>query len=181
MTQTLTHARNRNWVFTLNNYTPQDIDKFKSIRNCKFTFQEETGENGTPHLQGLLIFKNARTLQSLKKLHPKAHWEICKSVKASQLYCTKEDTRTGEIFSNMDPPEMKRETYAEKQKRIYQHVREHMKLDEEDLRELALLPILPEEVHMRYDPRLNERETYSPQYDGIDSPDSHSDEEFAEC
>ena len=46
-----------NWCFTVNNYNSEDIQMFlKSDSSIvpKFVFQEETGESGTPHLQGYL-------------------------------------------------------------------------------------------------------------------------------
>lgn len=93
--------RNRNWCFTLNNYTREDIDNFIS-KEYEYLFQEETGENGTPHLQGLLMFKNAVAFSKVKSINSKAHWEVCKNKNASINYCKKNDSRTGEIFTNLD-------------------------------------------------------------------------------
>lgn len=63
----------------------------------RYVFQEETGENGTKHLQGYFEFST--------KVRPKGkidikemHWEKTKNVQASIEYCQKDDTRTGEIF-----------------------------------------------------------------------------------
>lgn len=92
--------RARNWVFTLNNYTQDEI-KDLAQQEC-YLFQEETGENGTPHLQGILCFKNPMSLSSMKKINERAHWEVCKNKIASIQYCSKELSRTGEIFSNFD-------------------------------------------------------------------------------
>lgn len=57
--------RTTNWVFTLNNYTPEEIDALiysaePKLRdgedsNVAFVaFSEEVGKKGTPHLQGFL-------------------------------------------------------------------------------------------------------------------------------
>lgn len=143
-------TRSRNWVFTLNNYTPDDIKIFSSIKDCKFTFQEEIGEQGTPHLQGLLVFKNAKTFAKMKKIHIKAHWEVCKNVRASQLYCSKNDTRSGEIFTNMDPPELRRQVcHQSKEERLREHIMKHKELDEEDQELLKQVPI---EISYQIDP-----------------------------
>lgn len=97
--------RFRNWVFTFNNYTQKDIEITLIVLNekyseCSYVFQEEIGEQGTPHLQGLVCFKNATTLNALKKkLDPKIHWEVCRSVSKSIGYCTKRETRSGKIYS----------------------------------------------------------------------------------
>jgi len=94
-------SRTRNYCFTLNNYTPENIKNFCGI-DCSYVFQEETGAKGTKHLQGILMFKNARSFKSVKDIEPKAHWEPTKDKEASILYCSKEDTRTGQIFTNID-------------------------------------------------------------------------------
>ncbi len=102
--QGTTPRKARNWCFTLNNYTVAEIAQIfdiKSNLNLKqFCFQEEKGEDGTPHLQGVLAFINAISFNSIKKLSPRAHWEKCKSLKASLAYCSKADTRNGEIFTH---------------------------------------------------------------------------------
>ena len=54
--------RARSWCFTLNNYTPDDIKIFSSIKDCKFTFQEEVGEVGTPHLQRIISFQKCKNI-----------------------------------------------------------------------------------------------------------------------
>lgn len=92
-------ARCRVWQFTLNNYTSEQVKKLTEGK-YEYLFQEETGESGTPHLQGMLRFKNPRSFASIKKLLPKAHIEPGKSLVALVRYCSKDETRTGEIYSN---------------------------------------------------------------------------------
>lgn len=95
-------SRSRNWVFTLNNYTKEDIKDLMELK-VDYVFQEEKGEQGTPHLQGYICCPNALTLSGVKKIHTKAHWEIAKGNKVQCVkYCTKEETRIGEIFSNFE-------------------------------------------------------------------------------
>lgn len=95
--------KSRNWCFTLNNYTVEELTQItQRFRNEKYLFQEEVGEQKTPHLQGVIGFKNARSFNSVKKLIPRAHIEVCRSFAASVLYCSKEDTRVGTIYSNFD-------------------------------------------------------------------------------
>lgn len=94
-------SRSRNWCFTLNNYTNVDIGDIQAI-DCKYVFQEEMGESKTPHLQGVLMFKDAKSFSKIKKMIPRAHWEKCKSKIASIKYCSKEDSRNGEIYSNLE-------------------------------------------------------------------------------
>lgn len=64
-------SRVRNWCFTVNNYTDEDLTKIATLcENDLFvyvTFGIEVGDSGTPHLQGYLELKNSITLTSLKR------------------------------------------------------------------------------------------------------------------
>jgi len=92
-------ARSRHWCFTINNYSDKDIEFLKSLSKCKVTFQEETGNSGTKHLQGIISFENARTFVTMKNLLPSAHLEPTKNLVASIKYCSKSETKSGEHFS----------------------------------------------------------------------------------
>jgi len=100
----MSRNRNRNWCFTINNYSLNDIDLMEGCGEfATYLFQEEKGENGTPHLQGYIEFKDAKTLSSLKKIHPTAHWEKrLGSRKQAIAYCCKKDSRNGEIYTNKE-------------------------------------------------------------------------------
>jgi hypothetical protein len=65
----------RSWIFTINNYTEEDIEWVNGLEVMKITAAKEEGEEGTPHIQGALTMKRGYRLAQLKKLHPKAHWE----------------------------------------------------------------------------------------------------------
>ena len=92
-----------NWCFTLNNYTKEDINNICSNSSIKtYIFQEETGTEGTPHLQGYIRF--FKKIRPKKLFNPKIHWEKCRNVKASIEYCQKPETRTGEVFTNIPKP-----------------------------------------------------------------------------
>ena len=92
------------WAFTLNNYTDDDILELKSIDSSKvprLVFQQEIGENGTPHLQGALMFKNKGRPFCLLS-HKRTHFEkMHKNSTPKKLfnYACKKDTRAGEIYS----------------------------------------------------------------------------------
>lgn len=91
------------WVFTFNNYEathiPQLIKYFSEYAH-KWVFQEETGENGTRHLQGVVRFQTQKALSALKKVDKRIHWEKCRNWKYAIEYCSKNETRSGEIFSH---------------------------------------------------------------------------------
>ncbi len=95
--------RARSWCFTLNNYTTEDSvslsqQKWNNMEITKYVFQEEIGENKTRHLQGVVQFKNQVSFTSLKEFHNKIRWSKCGNLIASIKYCSKEETRNGEIF-----------------------------------------------------------------------------------
>lgn len=90
----------RGYCFTLNNYTAEDIDNLVKLE-IEYGFQEETGESGTPHLQGYLYYPNAVSFETVKKLLPRAHIEKMQNLAKSRNYCRKEETRTGAVYSNM--------------------------------------------------------------------------------
>lgn len=70
----------KTWVMTWNNYTDENIEMLMKW-NCadyvsRFVVSKEVGEQGTPHLQGSVTFKNAKRITQLNKLTAsKAHWE----------------------------------------------------------------------------------------------------------
>lgn len=85
--------------FTYNNYDSKDINvltKLFDVYCYMYAFQEELGEGGTPHLQGIIsCHKPTRSTVFGNK---KIHWEFVGDVKASYVYCTKSDTRNGGVF-----------------------------------------------------------------------------------
>lgn len=116
-------GKSRNWCFTLNNYEveePGTLAQLLSEKNFDFVFQEETGAQGTKHLQGLIICgKNAVSFNTIKSLLPKAHIEKCKNKQASINYCSKEDTRTGNIYTNINIKGVEKKTQEPKRKMEY--------------------------------------------------------------
>lgn len=99
------------WCFTYNNYSKDTINMLtNSLKGLctKYVFQEETGENGTKHLQGYFLLKKKERLTGLKKkLDDKIHLEKCRNIEDSIKYCQKLDTRTGEVFKYGFPKEVK--------------------------------------------------------------------------
>jgi len=82
-------VRARYWIWTWNNYTEEDKNNMKIFceEECEdYIFQEETGENGTKHLQGFWGFKNARYFESLHKKWGKMHLEKAKNAQAARDY-----------------------------------------------------------------------------------------------
>jgi len=94
----------KGWVFTWNNYS-EDWEKLlkdqfgssgsSGSKVLKYVVGEEVGENGTPHLQGYILFKDK--LRPLSLFSPtldwgkKCHWAAAKgSPQQNYEYCTKD-------------------------------------------------------------------------------------------
>lgn len=107
-------VRSRAWVFTLNNPVEGEekgIGKFQYL-----VYGKEIGESGTPHLQGYVYFESARTLKSLKKKLPRAHWEKRNgSHEQARDYCVKD----GDFVEIGDPP-LSQKQKGEAGKRVYE-------------------------------------------------------------
>lgn len=89
----------RSWCYTLNNYTELDINQFKAFSCKKHRCAKEIGEKGTQHLQGAITFSRGYRISQLKKLNPRAHWEISKT-KDAENYCTKGEIIIDSGFNN---------------------------------------------------------------------------------
>lgn len=107
--------RLRAWCFTWNNYTLDDIDTLtQKLRDVEYIFQEETGKQGTKHLQGFVRFKNARYKSALIKEFKGCYFEEARNEEALQQYCQKDDTRTGKIYKNIiEKQELKIPSYEQ--------------------------------------------------------------------
>ena len=87
----------KHWVFTLNNYTLENIQELKNCSSTKrHSFQEETGESGTPHLQGYVEFLTKKRPKSVFQFN--AHWEKAKHIDKAIAYTQKLDSRTGKQY-----------------------------------------------------------------------------------
>lgn len=81
----------RAWCFTVNN--PTDVDRgILTAANARYIiWGEETGESGTPHLQGYLELNKPQRLSGMKKLHATAHWEQRQGTRdEARAYCMKD-------------------------------------------------------------------------------------------
>lgn len=94
--------RYRNYCFTLNNYTNEEIKQLqeKELKEIKYIIVGgEIASTGTPHLQGFIIWRNAKTLKaSIKCLPKRSHVEICKGTPYDNfLYCKKDGNVVWEV------------------------------------------------------------------------------------
>lgn len=87
-------SRCRSYCFTINNYTDEDVANIELLRDVAgyLVVGIEQGESGTPHLQGYVYFKEAKTFTSVKKKLPRAHIEVSKgTAEDNRLYCSKDN------------------------------------------------------------------------------------------
>jgi len=60
-------------------------------KKAQYIIGTEVGEQGTPHLQGYIEFKNAIAFTSLSKMNERIHWEVCRGSRVQNIeYCSKE-------------------------------------------------------------------------------------------
>ena len=92
-------SRSRNYCFTLHDYSEEEFQAFlmlvddggSSQARYVIVGKETCPTSGKLHLQGFLVFFQAKTMSALKKIHPRAHWESCKGTPAqNKTYCSKE-------------------------------------------------------------------------------------------
>jgi hypothetical protein len=89
-------AQSRSWCFTLNNFSTPEYDSILSLADTDdveyLCCGKEVGENGTPHLQGFIIFSSSRRFRSAKSLiSNRAHVERARgSANQASEYCKKD-------------------------------------------------------------------------------------------
>lgn len=94
-----TGPRAKNWCFTLNNYTPDDVDRLSSQLDGVgyLIFGRETGDSGTPHLQGTVCFQSRKRLAQVVAIIGQSHCTVTRFLSQSIEYCKKDGdfTETG--------------------------------------------------------------------------------------
>lgn len=89
-------SRAKNWCFTINNYTQEDGIRLQELGDqvVYILYGHEVGENGTPHLQGFVSFKERKRLLQVKAIigatDTQPHLEVCRNISASIVYCKKD-------------------------------------------------------------------------------------------
>jgi len=96
-------VRSRSFAFTLNNYIDEELESIRCIEGYRYmVLGKEVGESGTPHIQGTIYFKSARSFDSIKTKIPRAHIEVCRDLFRSITYCKKDGNyeELGDMPSN---------------------------------------------------------------------------------
>lgn len=127
------NIRGYNWTFTLNNPEEPDWEKMRDIftsvdddtkrpRVKYLIFQEEEGQNGTPHFQGQICFKYQMTLRRVRDYFSPSspHIEKTISLKDSIAYCQKEEGRIDGPWEAGTPPKQGKRSDLEKFKKDFE-------------------------------------------------------------
>lgn len=96
-------------TFTWNNYPIEAIETLLALFNhisYDYVFQEEKGESGTPHLQGVVSLKK-RMRWSEFGLPKDIHWEKVKHLPLCYEYCSRASKRFGNCWSLKYPIPLK--------------------------------------------------------------------------
>lgn len=86
----------KRWCFTLNNPTAGETDIIAQVLDSQHVtygiYGKETGESGTPHLQGYVIFDTDKRLTQLRTLlGPRGHYEVSRGTpQEASDYCKKD-------------------------------------------------------------------------------------------
>lgn len=92
----------RYWVLTINNppITAEELIVKFNTEKIKYTFQLESGENGTPHFQVFMCFSKRTTFSGIRRVfHQLApHIERCRDPRASEAYCRKPESRVDGMY-----------------------------------------------------------------------------------
>ena len=116
-----TMSRARNWCFTLNNPSIHEILKLEQLYDDHgesagvryLIFQQETGQEGTPHVQGFISLEKQKRIKQLKTLvGDRAHLEMARGTPQQNIdYCSKTETAvegTLRQYGEPPPPQRKR-------------------------------------------------------------------------
>lgn len=127
---TITMSQAKRWCYTYNN--PVDVPPFSEEDFVYHVYGEETGESGTPHYQGFIIFKKYKRLTQLKKILNAAHFEVAKGTNAQASDYCKKDGKYHEFGSiPPDPSAAGGKATKAKYERAFKHAK-NGELDEID-------------------------------------------------
>lgn len=83
----------RNMCFTINHWTKKEVEVLKKMKYNYLIYAHEYTEEGEPHLQGYIEFKNSCAFSTLKKKLPRAWWKTRDgTAKQASDYCKKEES-----------------------------------------------------------------------------------------
>lgn len=158
--------KSRGWVLTINNYTPEELDLLTILNGTptQYIWGEEIGEKcGTPHIQGFLYFKNARSFNSIKKMFPRARIEKAKGSPQQNLtYCSKDMKFITNIKKKQSKEEFKNSIDQQILNQEYKNI-EWKKWQQEILNIIEKKPD-PRKIYWYWEPEGNVGKSYLCKY-----------------
>ena len=92
-----TYFPKRDWIFTLNNPNPRDMEMIHNCESIRYmAYQLELSETGTEHLQGYVEFNQPLDFKEVLEIFSdgKFHLEFRRGTREqARDYCTKEQSR----------------------------------------------------------------------------------------
>lgn len=112
-------SRSYNFVYTLNNYTTEEVLTLESIP-CRYHVMgyETAPTTGTRHIQGYISFKCQRRLPAVIKEMPRAHWEIRKGTHEQAA----EYSKKGGNFKEIGEPLVTKKELGETEKQRWKNM-----------------------------------------------------------
>lgn len=171
--KTQKNIRCRKWVFTLNNYTNEEveelIEKLESKNRIYIMGKETAPTTGTPHIQGYIESKNPMTFDQIKGLNNRMNIQKARgTLEQNWAYCTKD----GDYLTNIDPPtekkkNIKEEDFKDKLKKLVLD-KEYKNIKWKDWQQ-EIIDILEEEpdkriIHWYYEETGNTGKSYLAKY-----------------
>lgn len=124
----------RCWMFTVNNYLESEVEFLKTCvcRYIKFG-REAAPSSGTPHLQGFIVFENAKTRGGVLEatgtrrsgpgVKPVVYQMSCRPMYSSVAACMEYCGKDGDVFERGDPPVAQKERGESSQERTREIIR----------------------------------------------------------
>jgi len=108
------------WSITINNPTSSDDENLATAKGKGWVVegQKECGKDGTPHYQLYVNTRSQQRFSALKKVFKRAHIEVCRNPKATQLYVGKQETRVADLPNS--------DRYITSQKRLWELVADEL-------------------------------------------------------
>lgn len=88
----MANRKAKRWCFTINNPTDEHVNALTALECSYIVYGRETGsQTATPHLQGFVVFRNARFRRSIVSEVGGGHWEPANGTSAqASSYCKKD-------------------------------------------------------------------------------------------
>lgn len=143
MPKSQSQKRKTNWVFTWNNWTPEDEEYLATVVSRCIAYSKETAPTtGTPHLQGFVVFETKKSLKQVRAIFKNQHVEMMMgNIDQNVTYCSKSSTL--KVLGTLP---MSRKRKGEESREMWDDVRKKARVGDFDS--------IPSSIWLRYDKSL---------------------------